>query len=186
MTSARIVSASERPSPSTDFDGFALYAAMDAQRTNRGLAWRQVADEIWHQSVLLNDRRTDHPISPATLTSLGKRGDCSCQHALFMLRWLGRSPESFLANGPRSDAALPRAGTDRRLRWSLSAVYEMLDMRRRERDLTWNELATQLRCTDNQLRGIRTAKYAIGMVLMMRIVMWLEQPSARFIYAATW
>jgi hypothetical protein len=41
-----------------DFDGFGLYAPMDAQRTERGLSWRQVADEIWTQSVVLNERRT--------------------------------------------------------------------------------------------------------------------------------
>lgn len=185
MTTSRPAKSTSKDA-ATDFDGFALYAAMDAQRTNRGLSWRQVADEIWKQSSALNDRRKDHPISPSTLTGLGKRGDFTCQHALFVLRWLGRSPESFLAKPPAWDTPLPTPGPDRRLRWSLGAVYDALDMRRREQELTWKELATQLRCTDNQLRGLRTARYATGMVLMMRIVMWLEQPSARFIYISKW
>jgi hypothetical protein len=43
-----------------DFDASGLYAAMDAQRMERGLSWRQVADEIWTQSVVLNERRKDH------------------------------------------------------------------------------------------------------------------------------
>jgi hypothetical protein len=46
----------------------------------------------------------------------------SCQHALFMLRWLDQTPESFLAGMAGGDDprfALPRAGADRRLRWSL-------------------------------------------------------------------
>jgi hypothetical protein len=34
------------------------------------------------------------------------------------------------------------------------------------------------------LTGIRTARFAIGMNLAMRIVQWLEQPAAAFIYAA--
>ena len=72
-----------RPS---DFDAVAMFAAMDAQRTQRTLSWRQVANEIWDQSVLLNERRQDHPISPSTLTGIAKRGDCTCQHALFVLR----------------------------------------------------------------------------------------------------
>ena len=65
-------------------------------------------------------------------------------------------------------------------------MYEALDQRRRDRDLTWKELARKLRCSDNQLRGIRTARYAIGMRLMMRIVKWLERPAATFIHAARW
>ncbi|HEX7676784.1 MAG TPA: hypothetical protein VF713_01580 [Thermoanaerobaculia bacterium] len=69
-----------------DFDGIALYEAMEAQRIQRGLSWRQVADQIWDQSSILNQRRHEHPISPATLTSIAVRGDCTCQHALFILR----------------------------------------------------------------------------------------------------
>ena len=143
---------------------------------------------MWDQSALLNERRQDHPISPSTLTGIAKRGDCTCQHALFILRWLGRTPESFLTMppAPRHDAILPSAGPDQRLRWDLGAVYDALDQHRRERDLTWKELARKLRCTDNQLRGIRTARYAIAMRLMMRIVQWLERPAATFIHAARW
>ena len=155
---------------------------------DRGLSWRQVADEIWMQSLVLNERRKDHPISPATLTGIAKRGDTTCQHALFVLRWLGRTPESFFSVPPssESDTALPPVGPDRRLRWDLGAVYEALDARRRERELTWKQAAKELRCTDHQLRGLRTARFAIGMKLMMRIVQWLERPAAAFIYAARW
>ena len=45
----------------------------------------------------------NHPVSPATLQGLGSRGDTSCQHALFFLRWLDATPESFLA-GAAPDA----------------------------------------------------------------------------------
>lgn len=86
-----------RETPPSDFDALAIFAAMDAQRTRRGINWRQVADEIWDQSNLLNEQRRDHPISPSTLTGIAKRGDTTCQHALFILRWLARTPESFLA-----------------------------------------------------------------------------------------
>jgi hypothetical protein len=170
-----------------DFDVRAMFDAMDAERVKRGLSWPQVARALWDQSPVLNQRRQDHPISPATLTGIGKRGDCTCQHALFVLRWLERSPESFVpgsaANHP---AVLPAAGDDRRLRWRLKEVFQALDARRRERDLTWRALARELRCTEHQLTGIRTARYALGMKLMMRIVLWLERPSSDFIYAAPW
>lgn len=167
----------------SDFDAAAMHAAMDAQRLDRGLSWPQVAREIWKQSAALNSRRKDHPISPATLTGIARRGDCTCQHALFILRWLGRSPESFVDG---ADVALPPAGEDRRLRWNLAAVYEAMDARRRQLGLTWRELARVLRCTDHQLTGLRRARYAIGMKLMMRIVQWLERPSSAFIHAARW
>jgi hypothetical protein len=171
-----------------DFDGIALYEAMDAQRIHRGLSWRQVADQIWDQSAILNHRRRDHPISPSTLTGIKRRGDCTCQHALFILRWLGRTPESFLAgvSGDASGAAPPLVGPDRRPRWNLAALYDALDGRRRERRLTWAELAGQLRCTTHQLTGIRTARFAIGMRLAMAIVQWLERPSSAYIDAAEW
>ena len=171
-----------------DFDVRALYAAMDSQRTARGLSWPGVAGALWEQSSVLNERRHDHPISPATLTGIAKRGDCTCQHALFVLRWLGSPPEAFVPGyGAKGGLTqLPVAREDQRLRWDLSAVFESLDERRRERGLTWRELATELRCTDHQLTGIRTARYAIGMRLMMRIVQWLERPAATFIHATSW
>jgi hypothetical protein len=169
------------------FDATAFFEAIDAQRIQRGLSWRQVADQIWEQSAALNRQRQDHPISPSTLTGIARRGDCTCQHALFFLRWLGRTPESFLTSPLTSNgAALPAAGPDRRLRWDLAALYEALNSRRLERQLTWVELADQLRCTANQLTGIRTARYAIGMKLAMKIVQWLECPASTFIYAAKW
>ncbi|HVB04974.1 MAG TPA: hypothetical protein VNF07_01835 [Acidimicrobiales bacterium] len=44
-----------------------------------------------------------------------------------MLRWLGRSPESFLLRGTgRRRGGLPPAGPDRRLRWNLAHLYEAL------------------------------------------------------------
>jgi len=171
-----------------DFDAVALYHAMDARRTERGLSWRQVADEIWEQSADLNARRRDHPISPSTLTGIAKRRDCTCQHALFILRWLGATPESFIVGGGSGvpDAALPAAGPDRRPRWDLETLYAALDDQRRQQNLTWAELAQRIGCTTHQLTGIRTARFAIGMTLAMRIVRWLGRPAAAFIYPARW
>jgi hypothetical protein len=174
---------------SVAFDALAMLSAMDRKRTDRALTWRQVADEIWALSPVLNPRRpTDHPISPSTITGIAKRGDTTCQHALFFLRWLDRTPESFLVPPPGDADAmrLPDAGPDRRLRWNLATLYEALNARRQERGLTWNQLARELRCTPSQLTGIRTARYAIGMRLAMAIVVWLEVPAARFVYAANW
>ena len=87
---------------------------MEAQRVDRGISWQQVAAELWDQSIVLNERRRDHPISASTLTGIAKRGDCTCQHALFILRWLRRTPESFLIPPPiaTDEAMLPVVGRD--------------------------------------------------------------------------
>jgi hypothetical protein len=41
-------------------------------------------------------------------------------------------------------------------------------------------------CTPSQLTGLRTAKFATGMNVAMRIVQWLDRPAADFVYAAQW
>jgi hypothetical protein len=177
-----------------DFDGAALFAAMDARREQLGLGWPGVAREIWALSAELNARREDHPIAPATLTGIRRRGNTSCQHALFILRWLDRTPESFLPGTGDLDGTLPAAGPDRRLRWNLNgpprrpvpSLYEAMDARRKHESLTWVQLAHRLQCTPNQLTGLRTARFAIGMRLAMRITQWLERPAADFVYAARW
>jgi hypothetical protein len=178
-----------------DFDALALFEALDTQREQRGLSWSKVAQQIWELSANLNARRSDHPISPATIIGVGKRGDTSCQHALFMLRWLDRTPESFLRRSMTVAAGtLPAAGPDHRLRWNLHespryrapGLYEAMNARRESEGLTWPELARRLRCSPNQLSGLRTARYAVRMTLAMRITQWLQRPAADFIYAADW
>ena len=170
------------------FDVSALYSALDDKRTEFGITWSKVADQLWELSPELNSRRRDHPISPSTLTNMAKNPRTSCQHALFMLRWLDRTPESFLtgATGDDEEFALPTAGPDRRLRWSLKLLYAAMDEKRREDGLTWSALAGILRCTPNQLTSLRTARLATGMDLAMRIVQWLGRPAGDFVYAATW
>ena len=83
-------------------------------------------------------------------------------------------------------AQLPSVGPDRTLRWNLAALYEAVNAGRIEQQLTWKELAPCLYATEHQLTGIRTARYAIGMKLAMRIVQWLERPASAFIYPAEW
>jgi hypothetical protein len=170
------------------FDVAALYTALDAQRVQFGLSWKQVAEQLWNLSADLNDRRQDHPMSPSTLTNMAHTSRISCQHALFMLRWLNRRPESFL-KGPIDDVSefsLPPAGPDRRLRWNLKLLYNSMDEKRRSVGFTWSQLAAALGCTSNRLTALRTAKFAADMDLAMRIVQWIEQPAEDFIYLATW
>ena len=171
-----------------DFEARALFEALDRQRLERALTWRQVAQSIWAQSSELNDRRHDHPIAVETITGMWRRDNISCQHALFMPRWLGRAPEEFIPHPVEGSAGvgLPVVGPDRRPRWNLAALYEALDACRREQGLTWRSLAGLLGCTQNQLTGIKRARFGIGMRLAMRITQWLARPASKFIYAARW
>jgi hypothetical protein len=174
--------------PIRSFDTAALYGALDARRVEIGLSWAGVAKEIWDLSSELNNRRSDHPISPSTLTGTATKPGTSCQHALFMLRWLERSPESFLvdASADETDFALPAAGPDHRLRWSLKLLYAAMDEKRRNDEMTWRALAEILDCSPNQLTGLRTARFATDMDVAMRIVQWLDRPAADFVYVAGW
>jgi hypothetical protein len=119
---------------------------------------------------------------------MAKKPRTSCQHALFMLRWLGRTPESFLqgATGDDQRFALPQVGPDRRLRWKLKLLYAAMDEKRREEGLTWPALAALLGCSPSQLTGLRSAKFATGMDVAMHIVQWMDRPAADFVYPAAW
>ncbi len=171
-----------------EFDVVALQEAVDRRRRQTGLTWRAVADEMWQQSAVLNARRNDHPISRATISGMADRRDISCQHALVVLRWLGETPEHFVADavGGARDIPLPVAGPDRRLRWDLNRLYAATDEERRRRKLTWGALAADVGCTPNQLTGLRTARFATGMRVAMQLVGWLDRPSADFVVASAW
>jgi hypothetical protein len=175
-----------------EFDGKALYAALDAQRQAEGLSWQGAAAAIWEMAPALNAARAarrlaNHPISPSTLQSLGKRGATSCQHALFFLRWLERTPESFLVGAGLDDGVpLPACGPDRRPRWNLKALHAGLNEARTSRGATWAQTAQDLRCQPGQLTGLKTARFATGIGLAMRITQWAGHPAADFIYPARW
>jgi len=125
-------------------------------------------------------------MSPSTITGMAKRGNTTCQHALIMIRWLDRTPESFIPGGSVKGAPLPPTGPDRRPRWNLRLLYDALDVRRKESQMTWPELARALRCKPNQLTGLKRARYATNMRLAMRVTQWLGRPAADFVYAAEW
>jgi hypothetical protein len=169
------------------FDGAELIRALDAQRVEHGLDWNQLADELWTQSAELNAQLADHAMCPGALVRTAKRTTMSCQYALIILRWIGRPPEEFLTGDAVDvgDARLPDAGADHRLRWDLAELYTALNEQRRERGLTWAQLAAQLDCTPNRLTNLRTARLA-DMELAMRVIQWLGRPATAFVHPAQW
>jgi hypothetical protein len=74
------------------FDFAAFFAAKDGARRDRDMGWY----ELWYQSAQLNAERDVHPVCGGAVSRLGKRGETSCQYALYLLRWLGQAAEEFL------------------------------------------------------------------------------------------
>jgi len=63
------------------FNAAALFAALDAQRRARGISWSRVAAEIG--------------VSVSTLTRTKLGGRMEVDGMVAMVRWLGRTAESF-------------------------------------------------------------------------------------------
>lgn len=63
------------------FDAATLYAVMDEQRQARGLSWAQVGAAIG--------------VSPSTITRTRLGGRMEVDGMLAMVRWVGRTVESF-------------------------------------------------------------------------------------------
>lgn len=169
-----------------DFDHAAFFAAMDERRRAERLSWTGLALVIWEQSRVLNEQRGDHPISGSTLSGM-VRG-ASCQHVLFVLRWLDQPPETFLPDPHEETVGVPLPATDNahRLRWNLRRLYAVLESGRESQGLTWAQTAQRLGCTTSQLTGLRTARFATGMTLAMRITQAARRPATDFIDVARW
>jgi len=167
-----------------DFDVLALWQALDDRRQEREVSWRQVMEEINSASP---EMPSIHPMSYSTVQNIRKRRAATCQHALALIRWLDCPPERFLTGqSVVQPKPLPIAPPDRRPRWDIRLLADALDSKRRERGLTWKNLAQQLDCNASQVSGLRNRRYGISIVLAMRITQWLRRPAADFIVAANW
>jgi len=161
------------------FDLGALRAALDAQRRARGLTWAEAARQI--NAVGPDVPR--HPIAVSTITGLGSKGLAEAAGVLQMLRWLGRSPESFV-RGCSAEllerASLPAAGVNQVMRVDTRKLYDALDAQRRARGLTWERVAAETGVHAAHARGLakggRTAFPGV-----MRLTAWLGQPASHFV-----
>jgi hypothetical protein len=163
------------------FDLLALYNAMDAKRAANGSSWAQVTAEI---NALFAG--TGARMAQSTIRGVGTRRVVEADGVLQMLRWLGRSPESFVPNDSRADAPealLPDVPSDRILRFNTPLLHAALNAIRMDRQLTWEQLAKRIKLNRSTLAG-----YAHGSRTsfpdVMRAVHWLDKPAALFTYAA--
>ena len=162
-----------------DFSLPALYAALDAQRQTRGLSWAQVAREINRQPEGRSGRRG---VSPSTVSGMRTKTVAEGDGVLQMLRWLNRTPESFVPGHSELDsisARLPDVPLHKVLRFDAKKLHSALEAQRIERQMTWAQVAREIGVPPSSLpylaRGTRT-----GFPQVMRIVRWLDRPAAEF------
>jgi transcriptional regulator with XRE-family HTH domain len=160
----------------------AFHAELDGQRRARGLSWTQLAAEINRPF----ESTPSIPINPGTLRDMLKKQSVTSAVVLQVLRWLGRTPESFLSGQPRSgsrEEELPEAGTDRVLRFDTRSLYEALQQERLRRGLSWERVADELPgFTSSTLTNLATGPL-IGFPRVMTLTQWLNRPAATFVRA---
>ncbi len=160
-----------------DFDVNLLYAALDEKRELLGLTWSGVAKEIANNYA---------KVAPSTIKGIREKGTVEGDGCLQMFLWLGRSPESFVSGlefGDRHDLKEPRKGV---LRFDVPKVFRLLESKRLEEGLTWDELAKQIGGFSVQMlkrfeKGGRTSFPGI-----MRIARWLDVPARDLTRESPW
>ena len=164
------------------FDMRAFHAELDEQRRARGLSWTQLAAEINRPF----ESTPSIPISPGTLRDMLKKRSVTSAVVLQVLRWLGRTPESFLSGSTRSaspDEQLPEVGQDRILRFDTRAIYDALQQERLRRGLSWQQVAVVLPgFTPSMLTNLASGPL-IGFPRVMTLTQWLRRPAATFVRA---
>lgn len=171
-----------RLTPSRDFSLRALCAALDAQRKTRGLSWPQVTKEM-HQAFKHGSTRR---LSPSTMSGMRTRSSAEGDGVLAMLRWLNRTPESFMPGHQDSEqigARLPDIPAGKILRFDTKKLHAALDARRIERKMGWPQIAKEIGIGASTLtylsKGTRVAFPGV-----MRIFRWLDRPAAHFTRAS--
>jgi hypothetical protein len=174
--------------PRYEFDMGALCTALESEQAARGLSWTDVLAELNAPFAFV----PSIPTSLSTIRGMGGKASVTSAVVLQVLRWLGRSPESFLkgrAVTPGLDAsaeALPDVGPQRILRFDTKGIHAALDEARRERGLTWKQVASELPgFKEGMLTNLATGP-AIGFPRVMRITQWLGRPAAEFMRGYDW
>jgi len=162
--------------PAGWFDLRQLFAALDAQRRLKGLSWSGALAEI--------RRGSRHGLSLSTLKGIGEKSFAEGDGVLQMLRWLGRTPESFVPGYPEeAGAALPDVASRKILRFDTRKLYRAIAAERDRRTLTWSQVAAETGWSVPALtrlsQGGRT-----GFPTVMRLFEWLKLPASRFIRAS--
>ncbi len=143
------------------FSPAVLFATLDTERVRRDLSWTALEREIG--------------VSAGTMKRLQTHEVFELDGILFVTQWLGRDIEDF--TGELDVDA--REATTRSRRFDPPTLFEAVDDVRRQRGLTWSQLAAdvgQLPRTLERLRLYR--RFTVSEVLP--ITQWLERRILEF------
>ncbi len=162
------------------FDMRELQTALDDARRARDLTWIALTAEI-NKAF---EGTPSIPISVSTIRGMQNKRSVTSGVVLQILRWLRRTPESFLAGNaapPQDSEILPEPGPGRILRFDTPAMHAALDAQRLQRGMKWRQVADELPgFTENMLTNLATGPL-IGFPRVMMIPQWLACPAARFV-----
>jgi hypothetical protein len=162
------------------FDLAELHRALDAARQAKDLTWKDLVAEI---NVPFG-QTTSIPISVATIRGLADKSSVTSAVVLQILRWLNRSPESFLPPsamrfGERE--TLPDVGPVRILRLDTRLLHRVLDKGRQPRELSWPQVAAALPgFTPSMLMNLAKGPL-IGFPRVMILTQRMGRPLAEFV-----
>lgn len=162
-----------------DFNIRALHGALDSERQARGLTWAALAREITGAEP--------GAISTSSFSGMANRAAVNGNVVMAALRWLDRTPESFVAGHPDAAAKqpLPKHYPQRFFgHWDLKALHNALDAQRSERQLTWAEAAREIGVSPATLAGYAQANTFVTFPAVMRVTGWLSRPLTDFIHTS--
>ncbi len=166
--------------PVSAFDMKAFHAALDARRQSRRLSWTELTAEVNEPF----QGTTSLPISATTIRSMPNKRSVTSAVVLQVLRWMCRTPESFLSgysSAPRAEETLPVGGPSRILRFDTRSMHAALDAERLRRQMSWKQVAAELPgFTESMLTNLATGPL-IGFPRVMLIPQWLGMPAASFV-----
>jgi hypothetical protein len=173
-----------------EFDGVAVWHALDHKREALGLIWNGVTRALRDDESELAKKlgKNNHPIAASTIAKMREGQPPGCHFALGYLRWLDDVPESFLTTGDPLGLAAPLPATDtfHRLRWDVPRLATAMNERRTAEGLTWKALASQLGVYEGPLSSLMRLKYGTSMTMAMKLTQWLGVSAASYVYAAEW
>ena len=166
--------------PLRRFDMQELHSSIEAARRARGLTWAELMVEINKPF----EGTPSIPINVSTVRGMLKKNSVTSSVVLQILRWLGRTQESFLAGAtavPQPGEILPEPGPGRILRFNTRALHEALDAERLRRGMTWKQVAGELPgFTQSMITNLATGPL-IGFPRVMMITQWVGRPAASFV-----
>lgn len=161
----------------TEFDVGALYAAMDAQRAERGMTWAQVSKAMGG-------------VAPSTITGMTAKGSVEGDGVLRMLCWLNRPPEAFVpalaASVDLRRCALPPLNPSEELRFDTPKLYAALDAERVDRRMTWQQVASEIGGFSAGMLTRMAREGRVGFPRVMRLMRWLGRSAVEFTRVTNW